>query len=88
MLIPAFGFNLSIYSWHVHGIGTVKQYAAGNRNKKDFEGLLCDLYALIRVMSGLRKSITAILARAAQIFSRSREIYLPVLPLKSMALLR
>lgn len=29
-LMSAFAFNLSIYSWHVHGIGTVKQHAAGN----------------------------------------------------------
>ena len=31
-LISGFAFNLSIFSWHVHGYGTAKQYTAGNRN--------------------------------------------------------
>ncbi|HPR90273.1 MAG TPA: transposase [Synergistaceae bacterium] len=38
-LISAFAFNLSIYSWHVNGYGTAKQYAAGNRNLEALLGL-------------------------------------------------
>ena len=32
MLIAGLAFNLSIHSWHVHGVGTPKQALAGNRN--------------------------------------------------------
>lgn len=32
MFISGFAFNWSIYSWNVHGYGTVKQFRAGNRN--------------------------------------------------------
>ena len=31
MYIGAFAFNLAIYGWNVHGVGTLKQYLAGNR---------------------------------------------------------
>lgn len=39
-LMAAFAFNLSIYSWHVHGVGTLKQHKAGNRNRKVAKGAL------------------------------------------------
>lgn len=53
LLIQALGFNLSIHSWHVHGVGTVKQYAAGNFNREVVSGLVGALCGLIRSVSRL-----------------------------------
>lgn len=47
LLITAFGFNMSIYSWNVHGVGTVKQSAAGNWNKAVVSALLFGFNVLI-----------------------------------------
>jgi transposase len=63
MLVTAFGFNLSIHSWHVHGVGTVKQCAAGNRNKEVLGRLLFGLDALIGAVGGLLRWVTKIFAK-------------------------
>ncbi len=63
MLVTAFGFNLSIHSWHVHGVGTAKQCAAGNRNKEALGGLLFGLDALFGAVGGLLKAVTRIFAK-------------------------
>ena len=65
MLISALGFNLSIYSWNVHGVGTVKQCAAGNRNEAFLGRLRLGLDALDWAVGGLLKSITIMFAKAA-----------------------
>jgi len=58
-LISAFAFNMSIYSWHVHGFGTAKQFAAGNGN----------LEALLELFSGLKTAMGA-LERLWEAFTR------------------
>jgi transposase len=57
MLITALAFNLSIHSWHVHGVGTVKQCAAGNRNNEAAGRLQSGLERLGGAMDGFIKSI-------------------------------
>lgn len=56
MLATAFGFNMSIHSWNVHGVGTPKQCAAGNRNKGLLGGLLFASHRLSRAVSRLLRS--------------------------------
>ena len=86
MLISALGFNLSIHSWSVHGIGTVKQCAAGNWNKEFLGRSLFGLDALIRAVSGLLKSITRIFAKAPNQTGDSRQVALHYAPADSNAL--
>ena len=64
MLATAFGFNLSIHSWHVHGVGTVKQCAAGNRNKEVLGRLLFGLDTLIGAVGRLLRSVPRIFAQS------------------------
>lgn len=71
LLITALGFNLSIHSWHVHGVGTVKQSAAGNWNKEVLAALLFGLHALIQVMGEVGGSLRKLFARS---IGRSRQL--------------
>jgi len=87
MLITAFGFNRSIYSWHVHGVGTVKQFAAGNLNQEVCSGLSCAWHALIRAASGLLGAMRELLGHLANqpgLFDRTDH---HVAPFKSVLLL-
>ena len=87
MLISALGFNLSIHSWFVHGVGTVKQYAAGNWNKEILGRLLFGLHALIRAVGGLLKSITRMFTKESNPTGRSREDFAQFATADSKALL-
>lgn len=53
LLVQALAFNLSIHSWHVHGVGTVKQYAAGNLNKEVVSALAGGLCGLVTAVGRL-----------------------------------
>lgn len=87
MLISALGFNLSIHSWFVHGIGTVKQYAAGNWNKELLGALISGLDASLRAMGELLRSITSIFAKAPNPIGQSREVSFPFATKHLIALL-
>lgn len=65
MLISALGLNLSIHSWHVHGVGTVKQCAAGNRNQAVLARLFSAFGALVRLGIGFAKAISVIVPKRA-----------------------
>ncbi len=52
-MISAFAFNLSIYSWHVHGFGTMKQFAAGNGNLALFSWLNRSLKLTMETLQAL-----------------------------------
>ena len=86
MLITAFGFNRSIYSWHVHGVGTVKQYAAGNHNQEFHSCLSCALHALIRAANGLLGTMREILGLLANQSGRFPQTHHHGPPLKSVLL--
>jgi transposase len=77
MLVTAFGFNLSIHSWHVHGVGTVKQCAAGNRNNEVLGRLLFGLDALIGAVGGLLRPVTKIFAKLPSRVALAHFVSLP-----------
>lgn len=86
MLVTAFGFNLSVHSWHVHGVGTMKQCAAGNRNKEFHRWLLCALHALIRAASDLLSAMRPIFGPLTNQLGRFRQFAHHVAPLESVLL--
>jgi transposase len=56
MYIGAFAFNLAIYGWNVHGVGTLKQYLAGNRRN----GWFCrSIFRIISACEVLRRAVVA-----------------------------
>lgn len=57
LLVQALAFNLSIHGWHVHGVGTVKQYAAGNLNKEVVSALAGGLYGLVTAVGRLTTAL-------------------------------
>jgi transposase len=77
LLITALGFNLSIYSWYVHGVGTVKQSAAGNRNKGFLGGLQSALNGLIWAVNSFLESITGFFSKVPKQSGHSCQISLP-----------
>ena len=87
MLVSALGFNLSIHSWYVHGVGTVKQSATGNRNKGFLGSLLFGLDGLIRAVGGLLRSITRFFAKAPLQINRTRQVSLQFATADSNALI-
>jgi transposase len=87
MLITALGFNLSILSWHVHGVGTAKQCAAGNRNQEFLGRLFFGLGALFWRVDGLLKSITRIFVKTPNQTGDSRQVSLPFTSADSIVLL-
>lgn len=61
MYVGAFAFNLAIYGWNVYGVGTLKQYLAGNRRNGWFYRAIFILRAPSRTMTGSLKSIFRLL---------------------------
>lgn len=63
MYISGFSFNRSIYSWHIHGYGTVKQNRAGNRNPDVPVFVQIWLYFASLAILGLRKIFRNLIRR-------------------------
>lgn len=86
ILVTAFGFNMSIYSWNVNGVGTAKQCAAGNRNKEVPVDLFGAIQALRRAAVGLLKAITGIFRATPHQRGQSHEVPHQISPPESRAL--
>lgn len=69
MYVGAFSFNLAIYGWNVYGVGTLKQYLAGNRRNGWFYRAIFILRAPSLTMRRSLKSIFRLLRQNRELRS-------------------